>query len=468
MPRLSSTPCRVRRRVGWITNVTPLVVAGMLAACSPSSLVDVNPPSGIVDPGAIKTASSAMEMYDFAVTRFNARFGGDLYLYTPTNGVVREAGLFTDELLRNTRLDATGIDERTGSLNNAYLTLYQNLHQARIAVEQAREALRTYAPKSPPALQGQLQALEAYTVVLFGELFCSGIPLTSVPLSDPPRPTRGFTTDELFHTAIAMFDSAMVLAADSATFLNLARVGKGRAYLGLGLTDSARLAVHDVPTDFVYAVSFNASVDINDIGAQPSYNQVVDHEGGNGLAWSSDPRSALVPSGTVLIPGKYSATTGTIDITTSQPTAPIRLADGLEARLIEAEAALVAQDPSWLTTLNTLRSTCVETAACAPVPGLTTSSLPALADPGTDSLRLDLLFRERAEWLYLTAHREGDLRRLAHVYHRDPQSLWPTGVYLNPSVSTTNGTNYGVDVVMQPGTGETGNALYTGCVDTDP
>jgi len=46
------------------------------------------------------------------------------------------------------------------------------------------------------------------------------------------------------------------------------------------------------------------------------------------------------------------------------------------------------------------------------------AELAALTDPGTAEARVDLLFRERAFWFFLTGHRQGDLRRLIRQYGR--------------------------------------------------
>jgi hypothetical protein len=99
-----------------------------------------------------------------------------------------------------------------------------------------------------------------------------------------------------------------------------------------------------------------------------------------------------------------------------------------------------------------------------------------LTDPGTPDTRLDLLMSERAMWLYMTGHREGDLRRLAHVYHRDPSTLWPHGTISAPAFTplysaalAENGTSYGSDMVLGPDPSETKlNPLYGGCYDLDP
>jgi hypothetical protein len=61
----------------------------------------------------------------------------------------------------------------------------------------------------------------------------------------------------------------------------------------------------------------------------------------------------------------------------------------------------------------------------------------APADPVSGT---DLLFRERAFWLYATGHRLGDMRRLIRQYLRDPETVFPTGDYYR------GGQTYGTDV----------------------
>jgi len=453
-----------------------------IAACSPSSLVDVQAPSTRVDPSQVKTSSAALQLYNAA----SAWIARPLAGYGAWN-VVQMDGLFTDEL--EAMAGFTYVDARTifpPGTSSATDLLYTSIHQARVQAQQARQALQLYAPDAPRALQGQLFALEGYTVVWLAELYCSGIPLTTVPLDGRAQPTRGFTTQELFTRAIALFDSAIVAGADSARFVNLARVGKSRALLGLGEFATADTVVQSVPTDFVYLVQFSANTSEFNNRLSTSAGRIAyraqDNEGGNGLVWSTDPRTAIIQqparSGAMFWPAKYYATaSGTLDPNTASPESPVRLADGLEARLIQAEAALAAGNASWLTTLNTLRATCVESATCAPVPTLTTVNLPdTLTDPGTSATRLDLVMKERAMWLYMTGHREGDLRRLAHIYRRDPATLWPTGTISEPAFpplyrvpQITNGTSYGADMVFPPnGDEQANNPLYTGCNDRNP
>jgi hypothetical protein len=97
-----------------------------------------------------------------------------------------------------------------------------------------------------------------------------------------------------------------------------------------------------------------------------------------------------------------------------------------------------------LAILNSLRSD----AALAAVRGYT-RPMPALAAALTPTAQEDQLFKERAYWLFLTAHRLGDLRRLSRPVGaaapdisgdgRGIETVFPTGAYHK------SGT-YGTDV----------------------
>jgi hypothetical protein len=146
-------------------------------------------------------------------------------------------------------------------------------------------------------------------------------------------------------------------------------------------------------------------------------------------------------------PKRYSATPGAY---TQFP-----IANGIEARLIEAEAALHAGDvDTWLGMLNHLRET-------AHVPGQP-DALPDTTDPGTEAARLALMFRERAYWLFVSGHRQGDLRRLVRVYQYPQEQIYPIGSYTAPGAGT-----YGSDINAPVPSGEFTNPLYTGCLDRD-
>ena len=177
---------------------------------------------------------------------------------------------------------------------------------------------------------------------------------------------------------------------------------------------------------------------------------VADLEGQNGLNFVSagDPR---VPT-TLVGVGRDGSTPLYALSRISSLASPNVLANGIEGRLIEAEAALAAGDTSWLTKLNDLRAT-----AIAP-------PLPPLTDPGTPAPRVDLLFRERAFWLFGTGHRFGDLRRLVRQYARSQAQVFPTGAY-------KYGDLYGTDVNVPLGPEEQSanpNLNGVACLDRNP
>jgi hypothetical protein len=133
------------------------------------------------------------------------------------------------------------------------------------------------------------------------------------------------------------------------------------------------------------------------------------------------------------------------------------LADGTEARLIQAEAALAgnyAGAGGTLAILNGLRAA---------------AGLPALAPAATAAAQVDQLFSERGFWLYLTGHRLGDLRRLSRStatggYGRNTESVFPTGIYTG-----RGGGVYGPDVNFPiPIEESNANPNVTGCIDRNP
>jgi hypothetical protein len=471
------------RRVTAAAIIVPTVTT--LAACSPDRLVRSDPPSNIIPSGVVTTATAATALYNGAVSLFAVAFGGG------SNGggvgYVSAAGLITDELALAGGSQATSADMRNSSLNYAaggedgeMSGLYVFLQTARVGAFQARQGLQQYGPENSTPLIGRMYALEAYTITMLAEYFCNGVPLSETPLGGNTVLSAGLTTDELLAHASALFDTAITLSADSANYLNMARVGKGRVLLDQGRFAEAAAAVADVPFTFVYNVQYSAGTSIQTVGY--SYNvwnylvypysfygrppaAVLDREGGNGLPWSTDPRVPIATDNGVTYPAKY-----------DNESAPIRLADGVEAQLIRAEADLQAGGSAWLGMLNDLRANCTSASGCAPVPGITggTAQLPPLPDSGTAAGRVREVMTERAYWLYATGHRQGDLRRMlrppyrAAPYNFTQSSVYPTGAYSNPTYTGPT-VAYGADVVATPAASEKRfNRKYAGCFDLNP
>jgi hypothetical protein len=167
-----------------------------------------------------------------------------------------------------------------------------------------------------------------------------------------------------------------------------------------------------------------------------------DFEGvvGLGFRTAADPR----------VPFTDTEDTG-LDLITAQfnldkyaPASSVPVADGIEARLIEAEGLLQANDlPGMTAALNNLR---------------TLVALDPLADPADREAAIDQLFSERAFWLFATGHRLGDMRRLIRQYGRGVDTVFPNGDY-------HKGGTYGPDVNFPLPIEEENNPNSAGCLD---
>jgi hypothetical protein len=449
-----------------------------LGMCSPDRLAGSNNgslPPGVPDPGVTKTPAGALAAYRGAIVEFRQAFGG----YTAVSGrsgangsFIATTALLSDELQSAdigafigsaSTSGSASVDSRTlpeytdpsSEPDSPYRTTYSDIQIARGQAREALGLLQTYVPEST-ALAGQLRAVLGYAEVFEAELFCSGIPLSTVDYDGNYTLEAGSTTEQVLAHAITLFDSASSQVSDREELMNLARVGRGRALLDLGRYAEASQAVAVVPDGFQYLQTFSGAAsgsreDWSNFGLTPSavgwFASVADREGANGLDFrsSGDPRTSASATGgtnqygvTLYFPNKYAPTGDS----------PIVLADWIEARLIESEAALSTGDATWLEKLNHLRESAI------------TPALPDTTDPGTADGRVNLLFRERAFWLFLTGHREGDLRRLVRQYGRPANAVYPSGAYRGG-----NGA-YGSDVTAPiPASERAYNPKFTGCVN---
>jgi hypothetical protein len=226
----------------------------------------------------------------------------------------------------------------------------------------------TYDTSDTRALRGHLYAITGYSELFLADLYCSGVPLSTTDFNGDFTYHAGSTTDQLYQAAIAQFDTALTLSGDGARFLNLARVGRGRAYLARAKYDSAVAAVASVPTDYSYQVPvewvpspLRAPGGILGARGGTGIGTVADTQGTTGLPYrsSGDPRTLSESWGNneygypQYAPVKYGGETLGDHASVVKP---ITVASGIEARLIEAEAALQAGSGQWLTILNALRT----------------------------------------------------------------------------------------------------------------
>jgi hypothetical protein len=147
--------------------------------------------------------------------------------------------------------------------------------------------------------------------------------------------------------------------------------------------------------------------------------------------------------------------------------ASVTLATGAEARLITAEHQLQSGDTTgMLTTLNALRTTppgyFLVPTTTGGVTTTTIAPMTPLAAPVGPVAAVNMLFNERARWLWLTAHRLSDERRLERQYGRADSTVFPHGPYFK------NGLTYGTAVNLPIPVDELNNPNFAACLDRLP
>ena len=439
---------------------TGLLLACGLVACSTSEMLEVETPDQIT-PDKAGSAVGAAALRASAIGNFAAFYGGD---YGGSfHGLNITSGMLTDEIESarggTEHLDSRAQNEGVQPLGTTWAFVGQSMTQTIRAIK----ALKEFAPevtateKATKATQiGHLYTLQGFAYTLLAENYCSGIPVANA--DDLAPKTDILTTADMFARAQAYFDTAATTLGTTTAdqpFRNAVQVGRGRVLVNLAQYEQAAAAVATVPTSFTLNISYSATSVVNAIydWMNGTLNYApADREGGNGMDFISarDPRVTVIRNAAG-DPTPRAGQDGAQHYTqTVFPTAgsPVPLATGVEARLIEAEAALKRGDATtYLAKLNDARST---------VAGLT-----PLADPGSTAARENLLFRERAFWFWGTAHRLGDLRRLVKNYGRTAASVYPTGPYFK-------GGAYGNDVVIIPAQAEKNNPDFEGCSATTP
>lgn len=448
------------RRLGSL--VLPLALAAGLGACDLDSLLDVEDPE-VASPGSVQDPSALPVVYAGVIRDFT-------YAYSGTGAIggggdddplITMSGLLTDEFQHYgtfpTReeidLRAIPTDGPNNTTDNGTLAdSYHNLHRARRAAEIA-EDLYAAAEVGDSGDRSVVSSIAGYSYVLFGEIFCEGVPYSSIDLDGNVTFGSPSTRQETFNLALARFDRAIDIAEavgdDDALYL--AQLGRARTLVNMGDYQAAAAEVADVPDDWEYVVehSANSAGQENGVWKYTLDNGrygLNDNEGGNGLEWSEDPR-------TPVLVGTRAPFDSSIDTYIGQGKYDDRadnvvLADGREARLIEAEAALENGNVAgFLAGINAAR-------AVDDVDPLLLTDIPATTDG-----RVDLLFAERGYALWMTAHRLGDLRRMIRQYGRDQADVFPSGTFWR------DGLEYGNDVNLPIYVDENNNENFEGCLN---
>jgi hypothetical protein len=421
-------------------------LAGMLAlvSCSPTDVLEVHDPD-IINPSDVQSAAGADAVRLGAMGRLNSATAGGS---ANSEGLFLLSGLLADEWNNgDSYIDRWQVDQRAIQPQNSFLTDVDRLLQrARVSASQAIGLLSQFKPTGAVADVAEMYFVQAYVENAIGENYCNGLVLSDV-VDGIEQYGSPMTTQAAFELALAHADSGLALITGSSAadvkVRNVLAVTKGRILLNLNRPAEAATAVAAVPTSYTYQEQFEAVTFDNAIW---TYNNsarrysISTNEGTNGLdfATANDPRLPVCEGGDavctaigVTINERDDKSAFPIYVQRIWPARdnPVTIVGGVEARMIEAEAAFSAQ--GYLLMIQKLNQARTEGGV---------AGLPAtLTDPGTDPARVDLIFRERAFWMFGTGHRVGDLRRLIKYHGRTAESAFPTGGW-------HKGGDYGPDV----------------------
>jgi hypothetical protein len=469
----SKSPAAAHGRRGRALG-TLLLVGGLLplAACDIDKALTIEE-QDVVTPGQLTDKSALPALLAGAQAEFQAAYIGNNGAAagggTGGDSQITLSGLMTDELF-NIETFPTRVEVDQRSIQNTNVTMLPVYRALQLARGSAERAAAAYASlDSANAGRAEVLGLSGFAYVLFGENYCSGVPVSRQDekgdlIYGDPVPTQA-----QFDSAIARFDQAITIATAAGTSgaarLNLARVGKGRALLNQGKYALAAAAVTAVPTMFSYQV----------FGSENSArenNGVFLLSGPVGRRYAGGPSTKTEPNGLNFIDADPRAVSIRPTPTTNgfdnfnpafyqqkytSRSAPAVLADGVEARLIEAEAALQAGDmATFLARLNAARTG----RGPATLAQLTVADIPA-----TQAGQVDLLFRERAYNQWLTSHRLGDFRRLIRQYGRDSEATFPSGPNYPTLGSQKGGGRYFTDVNFPIPFEEQNNPQFKECLD---
>ena len=475
----------MRHRImqGRVRATLVLAAAAAFVGCDPkTALLEAVDPD-VIDPSAAQSAAGAVAVRNGALARLRAATADDesTWLF---------GGLLADEwATSSTFVQNDETDQRTTKLDNGTVqSELRALYRVRTSADQAIGLLNKYRP-SPASDIAEMYFARGFAELQLASDFCNGIPLTDGSGDEikygPPLPVK-----DVFTIAVASFDSAIALASGtdnaSVTINRASRIGKARALLGIGLDKAAdaATAVAGIPTSFRYDVTASLTGGNNTLWAQPASSNrytVSDSLQGNNRSILVKNAIPFLSAHDPRVPAHYKIASNGKDTVKSQDgntyviqvdslwgqTSAVAVVAGLDARLIEAEAALKAGNAAqMMTILNTLRASPLQITAPSPTasgthPGWTTPVMAALTDPGTQDGRVRLLFREMAFWQFGRGHRLGDLRRLIRDYGRAPDGsdTFPVGTHYK-------GGTFGPDVNLPVTSDEqVGNPSFGGCLD---
>ncbi len=378
---------RMTRQVAAAALLTLPVVA-----CSSQidELLSAESPARLSESGLLQSSNASL-LVASAVADFECALGGHIVA----------SGLAAGELVDATQTAARWSYDRREVLpqDALYSTssceglgMYTPVNTARHTNDQATQKLEEWTDQQVPNRQRLIAttaAMAGYSTLLLGEDFCSATINVGPELS----------TDQVLDSAIARFTKAITAAtaANDQNLLNLARVGRARAYLDRGNKAAAATDAGAVPVAFVYNAVHNTlsarrqnriftqnNQSLAVTIAAPYRNMTVQGLPDPRVSITNANRLASDQVNPLYLQNKYSSLT-----------APTPIATGIEAQLILAEAQGGAQG---IAILNALRAR-----AGVALPALTAAEQAAFSTT---------LAEERNRELFLQGNRWFDMKRL--------------------------------------------------------
>jgi len=452
-----------------------LIAAGaVVAGCSTfkDQLLSPQQP-GVIGPEAVASPTAADALRQGAISRLKtATVGG-----TGNGGaaVMTMGGLLADEWKSgDTFSQRVETDQRTIQGDNGEVApFYQAEQRARGSAKDAIEALRKFLPE-PAANIAQMYWAMGLAELQLSEQFCNGVPYGEIN-DGVPTYTNPLTNAEGFALALAHIDSGLALATATDTFAvntkyNLL-AAKARILVNQGKFAEAATVAAGVPTAYRWYMTFSTTTGDNPIW---SYNNsqkrwvVGDSFDTQGLiknalpfASAKDPRVPVAGT-SVNSSLKLAFDNGTqfVNQTLFNRSDWIPIVSGIDARLIEAEAKLNANDiAGMMTILNALRA-----APQALSNAFNTPVMAALPNPANQTEATNLYFREKAFWQFSRGFRLGDLRRLIRQYKRTQDQVFPVGTFFKNG-NPPYGTDVNFPVVRTSTIDEGANPNFHGCID---
>lgn len=411
---------------GWCA----VLAAGLIlttAGCG--NLLDVKPPD-LIPADGLAVPENAGLLLNGAIGDFECAFGA----YVALSGVMAHELIDATQTAARWPYDRRNVNPKDalyGTSSCEGLGIYTPLSTARWSADFILDNLQSWTDAEVPDRQRMIAlaaAYSGYSHLLLGEGFCS----VAIDLS------AELSSETVIQRALDRFDVALQAgqASGDADVLNLARVGRARAYLDLGDGASALADAQLVPGEFewVATASGDFSRRANRIFAQNGPGSA----GGDLLSVGEEYRDMTYsgkPDPRVPVSGFIRVNTDGTDLYFQLKYAslddPMTIASGREARLIVAE---VQGGQTAVDIINDLHSA----AGLDPFAGGSAAEIQAQ------------VIEERNRELWLEGHRFFDIRRLSLPLVPAPNTPYRKGglygedlCFPIPDVEVRNNPNVG-------------------------